>query len=166
VKALVVYYSNSGTTRTVATRIAETLGADMEEIVERKHRASLLDAQGKPAGGLGMARAAMSAALGFGSSIEKGKSNPADYDLVVVGTPVWVGSLVPAVRSYLKHNRKGIKSVAMFCTCGQVEKLKAFKQMAGLVGQEPRATMAVSADDVKAGAFDEAVRDFAAGLAR
>ena len=58
-KALVVYYSNSGTTRTAAKKISELLHADLEEILERKHRAPLLDEQGKPLGGLGMMRAAM-----------------------------------------------------------------------------------------------------------
>ena len=159
-KALVVYYSNSGTTRTVAKKIAETLGADVEEIVERKRRAPLLDEQGKPVGGMGMAKAAMPAVLGLGSSIEPGKADPSAYDTIIVGTPVWAGSLVPAVRSYLKRNRKHIKSVGLFCTCGQVEKLRAISQMTGLVKQEPVATMAVSAEDVRSGKSDEAVKGF------
>jgi len=164
VKTLVVYYSNSGNTRTVAQKVAGVLGADLEEIVERKHRAPLLDEQGKAVGGMGMPKAALSALLGVGSGIESAKNDPADYDLVVVGTPVWVGSLVPPVRSYLRRNRKRIKSVALFCTCGQTEKLKAISQMTGLARQEPKATMAVLADDVRAGSLDEAVKVFTSAL--
>ena len=163
-KTLVVYYSNSGNTRTVAQKVADILGADIEEIVERKQRAPLLDEQGKAVGGMGMPKAAMPALLGMGSAIETAKNDPVDYDLVIVGTPVWVGSVVPPVRSYLRHNRKRIKSVALFCTCGQTEKLKAISQMTGLVRQEPKATMAVVADDVRAGSFDEAVKAFTSAL--
>ena len=160
VKALVVYYSNSGTTRTVANRIAEAMGADMEEILERKHRAPLLDEQGKPLGGFGMARAAMPAVFGLGSAIEADRADPSAYDIVIVGTPVWAGAVVPAVRTYVKRNRKNVKSIALFCTCGQTDRVRAISQMARLVGQEPLATLVIPAADVKSGECDEAVEGF------
>jgi len=166
VKALVVYYSNSGTTRRVAESIAEAIGGDLEEIVERRQRSPLLDENGKPVAGAGMAVAAMPALLGLGSSIERGRTNPSDYDVVVVGTPVWVGRVVPAVRSYLKRNRKHFASVALFCTCGRAEKLKAIQQMRALARMEPIATMAVTSDDVRNGNYLGSVARFVEGLAQ
>jgi len=160
VKALVVYYSNSGTTRTAAKKISELLHADLEEILERKHRAPLLDEQGKPLSGLGMMRAAMPAVFGIGCAIEAGKADLAAYDIVVLGTPVWAGAMVPAVRTYIKRNRKNLKSVALFCTCGQTDRVRALSQMAKLAGLEPVATLSVPAADVKSGECDETVKSF------
>ena len=161
VKCLVAYFSNSGRTRSVAEMIARELSADIEEILERKPRPPLLDEEGKPTGGSSMPRAAGPAMLGFGSAIRQSSANPSDYDLVLIGTPVWVNSLVPAVRSYIKRHRKQLKAVAFFCTAEDAEKVRVFSQMEKLTKCEPVATLAVPADDVKADAYGEAVRSFA-----
>ena len=160
VKCLVVYYSNSGSTKIVAESIARELSADVEEVVERKPRPRLLNEEGKAVGGSAMARAAMASFLGIGSAIGKGSANLSDYDMVLIGTPVWVGSVVPAVRSYIKRHRKQFKSVAFFCTAGTPDKLRAFSQMEKLAKLEPVATLAVDSNDVKANAFGEAVHSF------
>ena len=47
------------------------------------------------------------------AEIEK---SPLDYDLIVVGTPMWNKRIVPAVRTYLKENSFSGKRVALFCT--------------------------------------------------
>jgi flavodoxin len=159
-KALVVYYSNSGTTRSVAEQIARAIDGDLEEIVERRPRPRLLDEDGKPAGGFAMARSALSAVLGVGSAIQRGQANCATYDVVIAGTPVWVGSLVPPVRSYLKQSRKSLKTVAFFCTCGQNEKLKAIPQMTRAAKKEPVATLTVTSEEVKKDECEPAVRNF------
>ncbi len=145
----------------MAESISRELSADVEEILERKPRPPLLDEEGKPTGGSSMPRAAGPAMLGLGSAIRQSSANPSDYDLVLIGTPVWVNSLVPAVRSYIKRHRKQLKTVAFFCTAGDAEKVRVFSQMEKLIKCEPVATLAVPADDVKADAYGEAVRSFA-----
>lgn len=102
-KTLVVWYSNSGTTTLLAERIARELGAELEAIEETKPRPKLLvDGQATPEGGRAMPGASFAAMLGLGSAIRECRTDPSQYDLVVVGTPVWVRALTPAVRSYLK----------------------------------------------------------------
>ena len=39
----------------------------------------------------------------------------ADYDLIIVGTPVWTYTLTPPVRTFLKENNFEGKDVAVFC---------------------------------------------------
>ena len=107
-----------------------------------------------------MARAAGPAVLGIGSAIRQSSANPADYDVVAIGTPIWANSLVPAVRSYVKQYRKQLKTVAFFCTAGNPEKLRVFSQMEKLVKRGPLATLAVHTNDVKANAYGDAVRSF------
>jgi flavodoxin len=165
VKTLVVYYSNSGTTMSVAKNMAEKLEADLDAIEETKPRPPLLDEGNKShAGGRTIARAVFAAILGLGSAIEPAGKDPAGYDLVVVGTPVWGGALTPAVRSYLKHHRKSLRRVAFFCTAGDPQKQRVFKQMRGLAGREPVATLGVKADDVRADACSSVVAAFVTGL--
>ena len=49
-------------------------------------------------------------------TIAETKRNPKDYDLMVVGTPVWAWSPSAAIRTYLtKNDLSGIK-VALFFT--------------------------------------------------
>lgn len=162
---LVVCYSNSGTTRMIAERIAAYLGADLDDIVETKERPRLvIDGQKAEAGGGALTRAALGAVLGLGSSIVETPRNPAGYDLVIVGTPVWCGSLTPPVRSYLKRHSKSLKRVAFFCTCGEPAKTRVFSQMRKASGKEPLATIAVKADDAHTDACSKGIAEFAESL--
>lgn len=105
-KCLVVYYSRTGITRGVARAVAEALDAEVEELIDTKKRA----------GPLGFAVACKDAAMKKLVPIEPPKYHPADYDLVVVGTPVWAGTMSSAVRAYLTDHGKQIRSAALFCT--------------------------------------------------
>lgn len=123
-KTLVVYYSRSGNTRSVATEIAKTLGAETEELLEigvtRK-------------GILGYLRGGRDSMRGRPSQIETAKKQPTDYDVVFVGSPVWGWNLVPAVRSYLAAAPLKGKPVAFFCTMSGTGDTKTFASMRELV---------------------------------
>ena len=160
-KALVVCYSNGGTTTLVAKRIAQQLGADLEVIEEVKPMSRLVvDGKTSSSGGGAMARAALAAWLGMGAAIRETRKDPAQYDVVLVGTPVWVGSVTPAVRSYLKRHRRTLPRVAFFCTAGDPTKGRALNQMGKLARQEPLATVAVKSDDARSDACADAIAGF------
>lgn len=119
-KALVVYYSRSGNTKAVAELIARAASADLEALVEiGVNRKGLL-------GYLRSGRGAMSKKK---SKIETPSKNPADYDMVFVGTPVWGWNLVPAVRSYLGQTDFGSTPIALFCTMSSSGQEKTFASM-------------------------------------
>jgi flavodoxin len=167
VKTLVAWYSNSGTTTVVAERIAALLGAELEAIEESKPRPRLVvDGKKTEAGGGTLVKAAFAAMLGMGSSIVETRKDPAEYDLVVVGTPVWAGSLTPAVRSYLKQHRKTLPLVAFFCTAGDPAKFRAFGQMRKTAGKEPVATLAVKSDDARTDTCAGAISTFVSQLGK
>ncbi len=160
-KTLVVCYSNSGTTTVVAERIARQLGADLEVIEEAKPRPPLMiDGKVAPGGGGAMARAALAAFLGTGAAIRETRKNPGEYDVVLVGTPVWAGSVAPAVRTYLRRHRKTLLRVAFFCTAGDPTKGRMFKQMRNLARQEPVATVAVKMEDARSDACADSIAGF------
>jgi len=160
-KTLVMYYSNTGNTKTVAEALAGRMNADIEEIRERKARPALqVPKEGEKPEGSGVMKAAMAGFLGLSSRIEDAMHDPSAYDLVVVGTPVWAGGLVPPVRSYIKKHRKGMHLVAFFCTAESPERSRAFGQMSKTAHQEPAAVLAVTADDVRNDRFDSALSSF------
>jgi flavodoxin len=105
-KSLVIYYSRSGDTRFVAEKISQEIGGDVEEIIDKKRRNGLL----------GFVLSGYDATRGKVTKIAEMKKSPKDYDLIVVGTPMWNKRITPAVRTYLKNNNLSEKRVALFCT--------------------------------------------------
>lgn len=130
-KVLVVYFSRSGNTGTVAKELAAKLGADSEALTE----------QGTDWSGVwGYLKAGKAAWKEELSSIEKLKKEPKDYDIVVIGTPVWAWNMTPAVRAFLTVYKDDLKKVAFFATEGGSGHEKAFKNMETLAGKRPVAT--------------------------
>jgi len=165
VKTLVAWYSNSGTTTVVAERIAALLGAELDSIEESNARPRMVVTGDKSEASSGaMTKAGMAAVFGIGSSIVETRKAPSDYDLVVVGTPVWCGSLTPPVRTYLSRHRKTLPRVAFFCTAGDPAKFRAFEQMRKIAGKEPVATLAVKSDDARTDACAGAISAFVSQL--
>jgi flavodoxin len=155
VKSLVVYYSRTGGTKAVGEAIAKELSADCDEIVDLRKRTGL-----RPIRWL---RAALDAKRGKLTEIQTGKK-PEDYDLVVIGTPVWAGRMTPAVRTYLKEHTLEGKRLGFFCTASH-DTEKAFEEMKKLVPRSHVAgTLGLRAHEVKPGSYEEKVRSFAEGL--
>jgi flavodoxin len=105
-KSLVVYYTRTGKTKVVAETVAAELGADLEEIVDLKKR------EGK----LGWIMAGKDASQKNQTEIAPLKRAPCDYDLIVLGTPIWAWSPAPAIRTYITRNPLESKKVAVFYT--------------------------------------------------
>lgn len=45
-------------------------------------------------------------------------ADPADYDLVVLGCPVWVRTMAAPMRTYLVSHQHALDRIACFCTTG------------------------------------------------
>jgi flavodoxin len=138
-KVLVVYYSKTGNTERVAKDIASRLGADIEKIIDKKNRAGIL---GYIFGG----RDGMKERTTEIGPITK---NPAEYDIVVIGTPVWGWNMTPAVRTYIEQNRDRLKSVAFFATAGNFDMAKMTVFMEKLAGKKAVASTGFNRGDLK-----------------
>ncbi len=153
-KALIVYYSRSGTTRMLATAISHTLHCDIEEIRDTRSRRGIL----------GYVQSLIEAFLRRPSTIESAERDPGSYDLVIIGTPVWAGSMSSPVRSYLMANKARLREAAFFCTLGGRGSESAFAQMRELAGKVPCARCAVTASAVRSGRYGADVARFAKEL--
>ena len=109
-RILVLFYSQTGNTKFVATEMATRLGADIEEIVPKQ----LYDGD-------------------FQSTIERGRKEHEEgvfpeiqpinaeldkYDVVFLGYPVWFGTYAPPIASFLNLVDLSGKKIVPFCTFG------------------------------------------------
>ena len=150
-KALVVYYSRTGNTQKLAGHIAERLGARLEELHDLNARLGVW----------GFFRAAMHARSKRLTHLRRLQYHPADYDLVVIGTPVWAWTMTPAVRTYLtRHQGELPDKVGFFVTAGGGAMNKTLHEMAEVSGREPIATLAVTATGVYRDAVHDQLEEF------
>ena len=147
---LVVYYSLTGHTRQIAEAIATALDADLEIIEDTFNRDT----------GLGRPRSAIEGLLGLHSSITPPRHDPSEYDLVVVGTPIWSARLSSPVRAYLSQQRASLERVAFFCTQGGIGGTWAMQSMAKVSGQRPIARMIISESQLNTPVAAEKIAQF------
>jgi flavodoxin len=145
-RVLTVFYSRTGHTHTVAETVAQGLGAELEELQERRKQNLLI--------------AGLSALFKRETELKPVAKDPAGYDLVVVGTPVWGANLPPAVRSFLHGNGSRIAKAAFFCTEGGSGGGNVFRQMGELCGKAPLATLELTEPDLKSGAHESKIAAF------
>lgn len=139
-KALIIYYSRTGTTRKVAESLARELDAEMEEIVDLKNRKG-------PIGYIIGGRDAMKKQLTMIKPIDK---KPSKYDLIIIGSPVWAWTMTPAIRSYLHQNRPFLKGkrIAAFCTMGGSGDEQLFDAIGEMLDSKIIATLSLLTKEV------------------
>jgi flavodoxin len=125
-KILVVYYSRTGTTKEVAQEIASKLNADIEEIIDKKDRSGVL----------GFFAASKDAKNENLTELAEMKKNPKEYNLIIIGTPVWDETVSTPVRTYLiKYKDSLPEKVAFFTTSRATEAEIVVKKMEKIIGK-------------------------------
>ena len=147
-KSLVVYFSRSGNTELVARKISEELGSDIEEIRDNKKRKGLIGFTGAVINPKGS------------TTIEEIEKRPGDYDLVIIGTPVWWYTCAPAVTCYMKQYGNEIKKAAFFYTCNVDNKISALKDLEAHLGKSPVSTTGLVKPKKNAETLDKKLKGF------
>lgn len=137
-KGLVVYYSRTGTTKKAGEAISALLNYDKEQLFDVKSRK----------GALGWLKSGREAAIKTLAEIKDIKKKPAEYEIVVIGTPVWAGKISSPIRTYITANKDDFKKTAFFCTMGGAESKMIFKEMQNIIGKEPVAVLELKTKDV------------------
>ena len=153
-KTIVVYYSRTGCTRLVAERLAQSLHADLVELKEQTDRRGMW----------GFIKGGYDAFRRHPTALVPVDTDLSTYDLVVAGSPVWAGTLCPAVRTFLQAAAPSIQRAAFFCTHGGGGASKLYTDAEALVGKPLMATVALRDKAVKGGDVGSATDDFLSQL--
>ena len=154
-KVLVAYYSRTGNTRRVAEAIAKSLEAEVEDIRDYENRLGVI----------GFLRSGYEALRRRPAAIQPVKKNPEEYDAVVIGSPVWAGSLSSPVRAYLTMHGHKIKEAALFTTYG-ISEGRIFRQMEELLPKKPIAEISIREGEIRSGEYLKKIEKFIEVLKR
>ena len=155
-KILIAYYSRTGQTRRLVESIAEYCDAELES----------LDAVREYKGYFGYLRAGREALSKTPAPIRSITKDPGEFDLVVVGTPVWAGNMSSPIRTYLTDQGRKFKRLAIFCAEGGSGGENVMSQIATLCARKPVAKLIVTDKEINSGSADERIRQFGNRLAK
>jgi len=151
---LVVYFSRTGHTQLVAEMIASNVNADLQPIEEAN----------RTPGRWGDLAAAYRTLFGKCAPIETTQYDPAGYDLVILGSPVWMATIPAPMNTYLKKNKNKLGKVAFFCTEGSSGGERMFKKMEHVIGKPPLATLEITESAINDQNYRHKLDDFSTTL--
>lgn len=109
-KVLVVYYSKTGNTKTVAEHIQKQTSADILEIEPQSDYPQVYDEL--------TAQAKKEIADGYHPALKNTKADLSQYQVIFVGSPCWWSTIAPPVATFLAENDFAGKKVVPFMTHG------------------------------------------------
>ena len=119
-KKLVVYYSHDGSTKFVAEIISKIIEADIMELIPEEN----INITGIMKISWGIRQLFIHPK----PKLLRNNINPSDYDLIVIGTPVWSYTFSPPIRTFFNEYKLSGKKVAIFC-CHGGQKGKTIEKM-------------------------------------
>ena len=146
---IIIFYSRSGNTRKVAQELSAALGCQVVEILDRTKRSGVI----------GYMRSIRQASAKKEVEIEDVDVDLKKFDMVIIGTPVWMYTVSTPVRAFLTRYGACIEKAAFFCTHGG-NPGHVWEDMEGVLGKAPIAKMDIFDNDLKAGNHDKAVDAF------
>lgn len=150
-KSLVVYYSSTGNTKTVAKYIADETGADLFELVPKElYTSDDLNWNNKDS------RVCVEHNNSDKRNVELSSTtvdNWDSYDTVYIGYPIWWGIAAWPVNTFISSNDFTGKTVIPFCTSSSSELGESGKLLADMAGtgdwqEGKRFSSGASKDDV------------------
>jgi len=150
-RVLLAYYSRTGVTQAAARAIAAALSdscdveVTLEEVVDTKSRK----------GTLGWLGAGKDALMKRQTVIAPPATDPAEFDLLVIGSPVWAFKLATPMQTYCDAYGRYAKAFAVFCTMGGSGDKGAFANAEHILGQSPVSMLTLIDKRVKSGDQEE-----------
>ncbi|MDD2352283.1 MAG: flavodoxin domain-containing protein [Candidatus Caldatribacteriota bacterium] len=140
-KVLIVYYSRTGKTENIARQIGVKINAELQEIKDYKKRNGII----------GFITSGNEAHLKKTIEIKDMEKEPDNYEIVIIGTPIWANNISTPIRSFLgkHHPMLKEKEVAFYCTSLGSDPKPVFKEMENMIIKKPITVMNITARDIK-----------------
>ena len=116
-KIVVIYYSKKGSNKYLAGKISKSLSCEIEEIKPRLNIFLLF-------------------LLNIHLGVKPLKHKIEDYDKVILCGPIWMGKLIPPLRSFIKKYNNELNKLIFVTCCGSTDDKKYEKFGHGLVFKE------------------------------
>ncbi len=123
-KTLVVCYSKTGNTKKVADAVVKKLNGELD----------LLQ-------------------FDEASNTVQASCNPAEYDRVILLSPIWAFSLAEPMKLYLARHKADIKAYSLIVTCAGLGLFGCKRNCKAAIGKLPETAIKLRAADVKSGNF-------------
>jgi len=108
-KTVIIYYSLTGFTASIAKAMAKVMKADTIELKTK-------DDIKKDSNFKAFIKGGSQVFLKKKPALQEFQFNPDDYDLIIIGTPVWAWSFAPPLRSFFTDHHITGKKVAVYAT--------------------------------------------------
>ncbi|MFA6422643.1 MAG: flavodoxin [Candidatus Buchananbacteria bacterium] len=109
-KSLIIFYSLDGNTRFLANEMAKEIGADLLELKPEKS----INAGNFMKYFWGGKQVMMNER----PKLLAMENKPADYELSIIGTPVWASNFAPVFKTFFSEVKIRDKKIGLFCSCG------------------------------------------------
>lgn len=106
-KTLVIYYSFEGNTKHIGDILAKTMNADVLELKPEKDI--------KTHGFMKYFWGGMQVIMKQEPELLTYDNKTNDYDLIIIGTPVWAGTFTPPLRTFFSKEVINDKKIALYC---------------------------------------------------
>lgn len=143
-KILLVYFSHTGNTRTIAGYIHDTVKSDLVEIKTVDTYTDDYDTL--------LAQIREEVAAEYCPPLTTRIEDIASYDVVFIGYPIWVETAAPPVRSFLTAHDLSGKTVVPFCTSGTSSAEASYRLVRSLC---PQSTV-LEGIQIRRGSYDTA----------
>jgi len=120
-KTLIAYYSNTGSNKYLAEKIAHTFPCDIEAIKPRLNIFPLL-----------MFFSVIKTGLGIKSFNHKVK----EYDRIILCGPIWMGKVISPLRDFINKHGPNVNKLYFVTCCGSTDAAKRERFGHGLVFDE------------------------------
>ncbi len=147
-RILLVFHSRTGTARKVAIALASENDWALGEVGRRRP-------------GAAFPTCAVQALLHLRPAIDYDGPDPAAFDMVVLVSPVWCGTLAAPMRSFLAKFGGVLRNHAVFMVMGGHDARGAISEIDRLLGRPARATAALAQAAVDSGKQQPVIEGFA-----
>lgn len=115
-RPLILYYSRTGKNEKFCQQLQETLKCEMEKIIDNVNRSGFWN----------FILAGRDALFKKLTKINPIKNRLSNYDVIIIGTPIWMGSMPPAIRTFIRHYKNNFEKVSVVSICAMGEKNNKF----------------------------------------
>lgn len=156
---LIVYYSAGGNTAAAAEALQRQLEKAGSPVTLEKLNDGI-----KRSGFFGALKTGQQAIFKTAVPIFPPATNPADFDIVIVGSATYAGNMAPAVRTWLEQNRTRLPRCGFFGTGGDKKNDKVVLRMEEAAGKPGIARMYIPEKIIKSGNYLDRITIFMDGL--